>query len=163
MRSLIAEIYRLDRNVIILCIIRRRDISSGQAVDVSKLAVRAGSIYLASVDSQIQVTPVVTVYVNPAFDGSSWHGDVALVKLSRSLQITSSVLPICIPPSSSTTMADLGNQYVVCAITGWTPTRPSISRTMTIFYVDLIIYLLIQAVGCRENCSFYHLMLNLLI
>lgn len=103
-----------------------RSDSSGGQVNQTKLAVRAGSIYLSSVDSSLQVSSISFVAVNPEFSANSWHGDVALVRLSNPLQLTPDVHPICLP-SGIVSDTDIATKYSVCVVAGWTPTRSTVS------------------------------------
>jgi len=90
----------------------------------SRLAVRAGSIYLYSHDvGRAQVSRVDRVVVHPSFSaaGSAVAGDVALVRLARPLQGTDSVRPVCLQPGSA--------QYGLCVVAGWAPSRATSSCT----------------------------------
>jgi len=93
---------------------------------------RAGSIYLYSHDlHRVQVSGVDRVVFHESFvaGGSSVDGDIALVRLATSLNITDSVRPACLHPSAATDAQPGNGRYGVCVVTGWAPSRAPSSCT----------------------------------
>ncbi|XP_073674436.1 chymotrypsin-like protease CTRL-1 [Garra rufa] len=73
---------------------------------------------LASKDEFVQVKNISKVITHPDFNKQTMHNDIALLKLSSSVEITSRISPICLP--SSVPHIHPGT---LCVITGWGITK----------------------------------------
>ncbi|XP_063702432.1 serine protease nudel [Culicoides brevitarsis] len=85
--------------------------------------VRAGSLRHRSYNPEVQISPIVKVFVYPKYDQKAMVEDIALVKIAAPLNFNRYVRPICLPaPGRSGTQADWVNGPPVgqvCSVMGW--------------------------------------------
>jgi len=123
---------------------------TSQHLNSSRLAARAGSIYLYSHDvGRVQVSTVDHVVLHPSFSAgaSSVAGDIALVMLANPLNVTDSVRPVCLHSDSAVDAQPGSSRYGVCVVAGWAPSRATSSCKS--LFCSLIVITVISA-------SFYH-------
>ncbi|KAG8433554.1 hypothetical protein GDO86_017743, partial [Hymenochirus boettgeri] len=86
--------------------------SSSRSPDLYQVHLGAYQLY---VPNNHEVTSnVETIIVNPQYISSVRPGDIAIVKLTRPVQYTKFIQPICVPSSSSNF-----TQGMECWVTGW--------------------------------------------
>jgi len=98
--------------------------------------VRAGSVYLYSHDERrVQVSSVDRVALQSSFD-SGLSSDVALVRLTRSLAVTSSVRSVCLHSGAAVYAQPGSGGYGTCVVAGWPTSRAASSSTSLWGYSD---------------------------
>jgi len=102
-------------------------------VNTSTLAVRAGSVYLYSHDvGRLQVSRVDrAVLRRPSLggDGGGLDAGVALVRLARALDATTSVRAVCLHSGAAVYAQPGSGGYATCVVAGWPPSRADSSCT----------------------------------
>lgn len=88
--------------------------NSLQISDASKVSVRLGSVYLASYDAGLQVRFPDRFVIHPLFNNFTHESDVGLIRLSKPVQTTTSLNPVCLSNNKTTI-----SHFEVCLTSGW--------------------------------------------
>jgi secreted trypsin-like serine protease len=93
--------------------------SNDYLVTASQLYIRLGAILASNNDPDLQTVNVSAVYAHPSYDPYEYDNDIALLRLSRPVNYTETIRPICLPSAD----VDL-NKFTVCVDTGFGRTGP---------------------------------------
>ena len=83
----------------------------------SRFTVKFGEFLLTNTDpGESQVYQVIDVKIHPNFSYRGFYNDLALLRLDRPVEFNEYVQPICLPSSSQSTKAFVGE---VATVAGW--------------------------------------------
>jgi len=93
-----------------------RKCCSGRPYRTYQLRVRLGGILATDPDPDAVYASVSHVIPHPDYNDSkrNWHHDIGLLRLSRPVQYTDTILPICLPSPNVNL-----DQFKVCVDTGF--------------------------------------------
>lgn len=101
-------------------------------IDIASVMIGDHDITSNSETSTARLVEVGQVISHPDYDSNTFDNDIALLKLSNSLEFSREVAPVCLPP-------DPNNQYVgvTATVTGWGATSEGGSTSPQLQEVDV--------------------------